>query len=112
MNKTLIKSESEYKEYAFKTLQENRFSLSTFDALGVSTEGWTYAFNNGPDLQNPYISKAADLILKTHYKILEYPIIAVSWSEDAGVEDADGNTWMSFRQVIVELKEFNTGIMN
>ncbi len=87
MNKTLIKSEKEYRKFAFDILK-NSDSHHVQEALGVRLDTNCYDYNkNGEPIdekENVIPDETPDsLFLEDEIKSLEYPIIAVhSFSKD------------------------------
>lgn len=112
MSRKLINSEAEYKAYALATLKGVMYQTEAFDALGVSTQNWISKYNKDTGTVQPFISKAENIVLKPYWQNLEYPIFIVSRLDDSEMKNENGEYFLVFRQEIIELKEFNTGIMN
>lgn len=81
MNKTLIKSEQQYRKFAFKILENNDGS-HVQEALGVELDTDCYDYNEkGEPIDekgNVIPDETPDsLILSDEIKNLEYPVIAI-----------------------------------
>jgi hypothetical protein len=106
MNKTLIKNESEYRNYAFKILKKFPDNDAVEDALGVIIcyECWDTV--DGVDLDesgNPIpddFSSPEQLVLEQPIEEFTYPFIVLDWIEVTGDVSI---VCVEF----VELKDFN-----